>query len=210
MGALQWPRPGSRDGGSRRSSHDEQRAQRHCEQWWWVAQHAGGRIRTGDPPDKPPAPATAPKTGRARPPQPPQRPVDLIKSSYHFLSPSAVHRRRSLSAFAVHHATCRQCVNGELQRRRLWQEQSWRRRWEQRRQQVVVSDGANVVSAVSHQPRGKRGVSSSRALAHVPEHPPPHSAAGRPPAPAAACSGYCRNGGMPGGCSAPANSLKNL
>jgi hypothetical protein len=26
-----------------------------------VVQHAGGRIRTGDPSDEPPAPATAPK-----------------------------------------------------------------------------------------------------------------------------------------------------
>ena len=48
-------------------SHDERRAERRCEQRWWAAQHAGGRIRTGDPSDKPPAPATAPKTGRARP-----------------------------------------------------------------------------------------------------------------------------------------------
>eukprot|EP01046_Picozoa_sp_COSAG06_P031943 COSAG06_NODE_3152_length_5767_cov_9.071101_7_plen_83_part_00 len=60
----------ARDGGSRRSSHDEWRAQRRCEQRWRAAQHAGGRIRTGDPSDKPPAPATAPKTGRARPTAP--------------------------------------------------------------------------------------------------------------------------------------------
>ena len=66
----------ARDGGSRRSSHDEWRAQRHCEQWWWVAQHAGGRIRTRDPSNEPPAPATAPKTGHAHPPQPPH---DLSK-----------------------------------------------------------------------------------------------------------------------------------
>jgi hypothetical protein len=67
----------ARDGGSRRSSHDEWRAQRRCEQRWRAAQHAGGRIRTGDPSDEPPAPATAPKTGRARPPQRPQRLLDL-------------------------------------------------------------------------------------------------------------------------------------
>jgi hypothetical protein len=45
--------PGSRDGGTTRSSHDEQRAQRRCEQRRRAAQHAGGRIRTGDPSDKP-------------------------------------------------------------------------------------------------------------------------------------------------------------
>ena len=57
----------ARDGGSRQSSRDEWRAQRHCQQRWRAAQHAGGRIRTRGPSDEPPAPATAPKTGRARP-----------------------------------------------------------------------------------------------------------------------------------------------
>ena len=78
MERLRWPRPGSRDGGSHRSCHDEQRAQRRCKQRWQAAQQAGGRIRTGDPSVKPPAPATASKTGRARPPQRPQRPLDLF------------------------------------------------------------------------------------------------------------------------------------
>ena len=59
-------------------------------QRWRAAQHAGGRIRTGDPSVKPPAPATAPKTGRAPPPQRLQRPVDLSINLHdgfcHFLS----------------------------------------------------------------------------------------------------------------------------
>eukprot|EP01046_Picozoa_sp_COSAG06_P004228 COSAG06_NODE_175_length_21137_cov_71.560790_7_plen_103_part_00 len=80
----------ARDGGSRQSSRDEWRAQRHCQQRWRAAQHAGGRIRTRGPSDEPPAPATAPKTGRARPPQQPQQLADLIKTWHarfcHFLS----------------------------------------------------------------------------------------------------------------------------
>ena len=70
-------------------SHDEWRVERHCEQRWWVAQHAGGWTRTGDPSDKLPAPATAPKTGRALPPAPCGSNQELTGQ----LLPFFVHRR---------------------------------------------------------------------------------------------------------------------